>query len=339
MDLKSKSRIVMTITALVCITLVGTIGYYLIGRGNWKILDCAYMTIITITTIGYGEVIDIAKSPGGRVFTLFLIVSGIGVASYCITSLAAFLVEGDVKNIFWRKRMEKEIKRMKGHIIVCGGGNVGRYVLEELIKTGRDAVLVEGEEDRVVQLQEEYGAFPAIVGDATREKTLNDAGIERAHGLIAALGEDKDDLCIIITARQLNPDLRIVARSSDLTFAKKLKMAGADYTITPSYIGGLRIASQMIRPQVVGFLDRMLRGKEEIFRIEEVAVKNGSKLIGKTLDEVNLQKLGNILVLAALPEPEKPPLYNPPLSFEIREGTVLVVLAEKKALSSFRSKV
>jgi voltage-gated potassium channel len=235
--------------------------------------------------------------------------------------------------------MEKDIGKMKDHIIVCGGGNVGRYILEELLKTGRDAMLVERDEDKVMQLQEEYGAFLAIVGDATREKTLKDAGIERAHGLIAALGEDKDDLCIIITARQLNPNLRIVARSSDLTFARKLEIAGADYTITPSYIGGLRIASQMIRPHVVGFLDGMLRGKEEIFRIEEIAIENGSKLIGKTLDEVDLRKFGNILVLAALPEPEKPPLYNPPPSFEIKEGTILVVLAERKALSFFRSKV
>jgi len=274
----------ITLLGILCL---GTMGYYVLSLlalegGAWNVLDCFYMTTITLTTVGFSEVIDVANVPGARFFTVFILVSGLGVSAYFISTLTAFLVEGELGNLFWRKRMRKEINKLTDHVILCGGGRVGRYILEELKLSGLPFVLLDPDEQRILKLQEMYGNFPALAGDATHDADLLAAGIEEASGVISALVDDKDNLCVVVTCRQLNPDLQIITRCQEGEFKDKLKLIGAD-VVMPNFIGGLRMASQMVRPKAVHYLDVMLRDKKNVVRIEDVTITEKSALAGKEI--------------------------------------------------------
>lgn len=319
---------------------LGTGGYYLLGlvagiSPGWRLVDCLYMTVITLTTVGFGEIIEVAAVPGARLFTIFYLMCGLGVSAYFISTLTAFLVEGELNNLFWRAKMKKEIAGLSGHIILCGSGRVGRYILKELLLTGWQPVLIEQHEERILELQAEFGDFAALVGDATHEKFLMGAGLERAAGVISALGDDKDNLCVVVSCRQLNPRLHIISRCSDSEFGGKLKLVGAEVVI-PNFIGGLRMASQMIRPRVVHYLDTMLRDTGCPVRIEEVTIPATSHLAGLEISAIDLQRYGNLLLLAVLESGRAMPLYNPPPSHVIKAGDVLVFQAFPDALASFR---
>lgn len=336
-----KKSLLIAGSCLGLIIALGTGGYYFLamaaGGPGWPLVDCFYMTIITLTTVGFGEIIEVGAVPGARLFTIFYLMCGLGVSAYFISTLTAFLVEGELKNLFWRAKMKKEIGRMSGHIILCGSGRVGRYILKELLLTGWQAVLIERKEEKVVELQAEFGDFAALIGDATHEKFLMEAGLERAAGVISALGDDKDNLCVVVSCRHLNPRLHIISRCSDSEFAGKLKLVGAEVVI-PNFIGGLRMASQMIRPRVVHYLDAMLRDTECPVRIEEVSIPADSDLVGQQISTIDLQKYGNLLLLAVLEKGSPKARYNPPPSYTVKDGDVLVFQAFPDALSHFRQK-
>ncbi|MBF0593321.1 MAG: potassium channel family protein, partial [Nitrospirae bacterium] len=257
---------------LVIIMSVGTTGYRLIGGGKYTFIDCLYMTFITISTIGYGEIIDIASKPEGRVFTMFVAFFGIGVLSYLLSNFTAFVVGGELKEAFWRKRMENKIKALSGHYIVCGVEGDGFYILNELYATSRPCVVIEIDKKRIEKTLEMFQSLVLIEGDATDNNVLLSAGIERAKGLFAAAGEDNLNLVVSLSAKQLNADIKVVARCKELKNLSKMKKAGADVVVSPHFIGGMRMASEMFRPTVVSFLDTMLRDKDRNLRIEEVSV-------------------------------------------------------------------
>ncbi|MEW6219994.1 MAG: potassium channel protein [Thermodesulfobacteriota bacterium] len=325
---------------LVAVTAAGTFGYHglaiLAGLDPpWPLADCLYMTVITLTTVGFGEVIDVAAVPGARLFTMFILGSGLGLAAYFVSTLTAFLVEGELKNVYWRKRMAKEIARLRDHFIVCGLGRVGFYAVRELVRTGRPFVAIDGSEERIRELQEELGAFPAVVGDATHAAVLQEAGVERAVGVLSTLGDDKDELCVVVTCRQLNPAIRVLSRCGSGEFASKLELVGAEVVI-PDLIGGLRMASQMIRPRVVRYLDTMLRDETCVVRIEELTLPAASSLAGRTVGSLDLTAAGNLLLLAVINEGSGHPMYNPPASYVLKPGDTLVFQAEPAAMARFR---
>jgi voltage-gated potassium channel len=327
---------------LVSVVLLGTFGYYILGaifrqQPYWHLWDCFYMTIITLTTVGFGEVIDVANVTGSRLFTVLILISGLGVSAYFLSSLTAFLVEGELKNVFWRSQMKKKIKNISNHVILCGAGRVGKYVLSELIKTCQDFVLIEQDEKAVLDLQETWGSFPAIIGDATHEEFLVQAGIERASGVISTLGDNKDNLCVVVTCKDLNPAARIVSRCTSVDFSGKLRRLGAEVVI-PNLIGGLRMASQMVRPRVVRYLDTMLRDTEKIVRIEEIMVQPSSRLIDKSIASLDLASYGNLLLLAVVSRKSERPLYNPSGSYAICEGDTLVFQTEPDIARKFQEK-
>jgi len=337
-----KKSLIIAGSLLLGILCLGTIGYFglstlALGSESWSIADCFYMTIITLTTVGFGEVIDVANVPGARFFTVFILICGLGVSAYFISTLTAFLVEGELGNLFWRKRMRKEINKLADHIILCGGGRVGHYILEELKLSGLDFVLIEQREEKILELQERYGNFPALAGDATRDEDLLAVGIEKASGIISALADDKDNLCIVVTCRQLNPRLRIITRCRSIEFSSKLKLLGAD-VVMPNFIGGLRMASQMVRPKTVHYLDMMLRDKENIVRIGDVTITEKSGLAGKEISAINFRDYGNLLLLAIMEAGGKQINYNPAGSYCLQSGDTMVFQAELDALSKFRKK-
>jgi voltage-gated potassium channel len=305
----------------------GTVGYVVLTGSN--VFEALYMTTISITTTGYGETIDIIHNKPARVFTMFLLLCGMGITVYFVSYLTAFLVEGDLHHILSFRRMSKEIAKLKNHLIIAGGGQTAFYAVQELLVAHRPFVVIEKDEAAFRYLSEHFQdtRLLGLIGDATDDEVLQAAGIAHASGLLTTLPDDRDNLFVTITARGLNPALRIIAKIVHQSSATKMRMAGANEVVCPDSIGGLRMVSQMIHPQVVRFLDTLMRIKSEQFRIEEVQISGGANN-GLSLKDLPLrERFGNLLVLALLPGGEHDNAhYNPPADTVLHQGDTLIVL-------------
>lgn len=312
-----------------CSTLViGTVGYFLIGRGAWSWLDCAYQTVIGVTTAGFGEIIPLGQTTWGRPFTMVLLIGGLVSVGWFATSAAAFLIEGDVSGLAWRRRMQREANRLSDHIIVCGVGATGIHCVRELAATKTPFVVVDRREDLLRDASRQFDC-PVVVGDATHDPTLEEAGIARARGIIAALTDDKDNLFVTVTARALNPKVRIVAKAIEPRAEGKLRRAGADAVVSPQAIGGLRMVSEMVRPHVVSFLDVMMRDEDRPLRIEELPIAPGSWLAGRRVADLELPRRGLLLLAVKDASPDKPrTVYNPDPNHQLAGGETLIVLGD-----------
>jgi voltage-gated potassium channel len=345
-----RERIVVASVALIAIFLMGTFGYYAMGRlylGKyaWDVGECAYMTVITITTVGFGELPHLGRVPGGRAFTVGVLLAGLGVAAYFVSALTTFFIEGEFTKARTRRRMTKALDQIHDHIIVCGVGTTGVHVVEELVWTKWPLVAIDRDPARLERLQElSIDILPTVQGDATEDEVLERAGIRRARGIVAALTDDKDNLFIVVSARELNPTLRIIAKGVDIAAGEKLKRAGADSVVNPAFIGGVRMVSEMIRPQVVEFLDLMLRDKDKNLRIEEVLVPPGSPLVGKPIMEAQIRRHTNLLVVAVREPPEAREragrfIYNPGPETLIAANMALIVLGETESVHKLRKSI
>jgi voltage-gated potassium channel len=309
--------------ALAIVLLIGTVGYLIIGEGRYSIIDCFYMTVITITTIGYGEIIDLSNKPMGRVFTMFIAFSGIGIAAYLFSNVTAFMVEGRLQEIFWRRKMEKVIGKLKQHYIICCVEGVGFYIAKELNSTQRPYVIVDHDKARAERVIGNLENELFLEGDPTDSDLLIKAGINDAQGLFAVTGDDNENLVISLTAKTLNPGVKVVAACNDLKNMEKIKKAGADAIVSPSFIGGLRIASEMIRPTVVSFLDTMMRDQEKNLRIEEISITES--FVNKPIKTLNLKKYPNVLLLAI--KREEGWVYNPSENYILQQGDTLIFMS------------
>lgn len=316
-----KQRLMLSFWLFNLVLIFGTSGYWVLADGRHGLIDCLYMTVITVTTVGYAEVVDLSGSPGGRLFTITLIFAGMGIILYFVSNVTAFLIDGSLKEIFARKRMKKMISEMNGHFIVCGVGAIGVHAVDELSRTGRMAVAIDMNEERINALGERCPGLATIVGDAAENDVLEEAGLHRAAGILVATDNDKDNIVTTISVRQLNSDIRIVARCSDTKHAEKLRRAGASAVVTSNYIGGLRMVSEMVRPTVVTFLDTMLRDSEKTYRIEEARICEGSSLAGRSVAE--LRK--TVLLLAIVPA-KGGYVFNPDDSLRIQAGSTIVFM-------------
>lgn len=304
------------------VLVIGTSGYHIIGGEKYSLLDCLYMTMITISTIGFGEIIDLSGHPEGRIFTMLIAFSGIGILTYFLSNFTAFIVEGQIKETFRRNKMEKQAQNMKNHFIVCGVGKVGRHILKEIEDTGRNQIIIDIDKLNIEKRMDILQNQIIIQGDATDNNILLKAGIERAQGIFAVTGDDNQNLVIALTAKQLNPKVKVVARCKEVNNIEKVKKAGADAVISPNYIGALRMASEMFRPAVVSFLDTMLRDKDKNLRIEEVLIN--ASFAGKPLSSLKIETYTNTLLLAVIEE--KDWAYNPPLDRKINAGDKIIVM-------------
>jgi len=307
---------------LLAIILIGTVGYWFIGSRQYSFVDALYMTIITISTIGFGEIIDLTGNVAGRIFTIFIAISGVGVLLYFVTNLTALVVEGELKESFRRRRMEKKAGSFKDHYIVCGVGSVGFYIANELHHTKRPYIIVDVDKKNIDKSLESLHDEVCIEGDATDSNTLIKAGVERARGLFAVTGDDNQNLVTSLTAKQLNPKLKVVARCNDMRNNEKMKKAGADAVVSPTSIGGLRMASEMVRPAAVSFLDTMLRDRRSNLRVEELSVP--SSFVGKSLSALNLNRHTNTLLLAIKTGADW--IYKPSENHVITPGSTLVFM-------------
>ncbi len=325
-------KVLIGVGGLVLVYLVGTAGY--MALEGWDFTDASYMTVITLATVGYGETHPLG--PHGRWFTMGLILGGMGVLIYGVTSLTAFVVEGDLRDLLRRTRMDKHIEKLSGHFVLCGAGRVGRNIAGELCRLGYDVVVVDRNPDHLTQLE----ALPErplfLQGDATDDHTLEQAGVRRAAGFVAALATDSDNLYVVLSVRQMNPDIRIIARVNEEEVAPKMARAGADKTVCPSHIGGLRMASELIRPAVVDFLDTMLREREGRLRVEEAPVRAGAALDGVTLAQAQIpRKTGCVVV--ALRRPEGDFAFNPQADARLSAGDVLIAIGEVEQVRTLKA--
>ncbi len=320
---------------LACLA-TGTLGYKLIE--GWSLFDSLYMTVITVGTVGYGETHPL--STGGRVFTMFLILGGIGLFTYGFSTIAAVVIEGEMSVAFRRRRMEKAIKGLSDHFVVCGAGHTGGVICAELKKTGRSFVVVDRDEETISKLRERLGEdFLHVVGDGSEDEVLLRAGVERAAGVFAVLATDQDNAFVVLSAKGLNPKARVLACQKSLGVRDKLLRSGADGVVDPEFIGGLRLASEMIRPVTVGFLDSMLREKGSNVRFDEIAVPGDSALVGRPIDEVKgAQGDAPLLVAVIAPGSDRYEI-NPPVGRRVAGGDRLVLIGETEALAALRRRV
>jgi voltage-gated potassium channel len=302
----------------------GTLGYWALE--NWSFLDSLYMTVITITTIGFKEVHDM--SGPGRFFTIFLIFSSVGAVFYSLNNAARILLEGELKDVFGRRKLQSTIKSLRGHYIICGYGRMGRVICKEFAAMGADFLVVEKAPELELTLQRD---LLLLQGDATRDEVLREAGIERAQGLVTVLPTDAENLYVVLSARGINPGLTIVTRAVEEGSEQKLLRAGANRVVSPYHIGGLRIAHSVLRPAVADFIEFTTRSGNIDLQMQEVPVLEGSSVAGRTLSESGIGRdLGIIIV--AVRKPDGTMKVNPTHRHAISPGETLVVIGEPEKL-------
>src|SRR6185369_7937712 len=297
----------------------GTLGYMTIE--GWRLLDAAYMSVITLGTVGFKEVHDL--SDGGKLFTMGLIVVGVSVLGYIVGSLAQIMFEGQIQRIIGRKKVEKKIDSLSGHYIICGFGRIGSLICKEFKSNGLKFVIIEKNAEATERLQEDGYLF--MKGDATLDETLLRAGIKRAKGLISVVTSDSENVYITLTARGLNPDLYILARSGEEGSDIKLKRAGANKVVSPYIIGGSRMAQSVLRPNVVDFIE-IATGREHLeLQMEELQIPVSSAFVGENLISSGFRKeTGTIIV--GIKKWNGKMVFNPDSHSKIEAGDTLIVL-------------
>jgi len=327
-ELKAMQRRV-TIAALLLmgVFVVGVVGYRIIGAPQHGWLDAVYMTTILLTTTGLREVVP-TTSRAGEVFTTVLLLFGATAAVYTLSMITAFIVEGDMTQGFRRRRMQKKIDAMQGHFIVCGAGQTGTSVIRELTSTSRPCVAIEHSAQHVADLQVAFPQVAVLHGDCSDDETLTRAGVQRASGIVVCTDDDKNALVTTVLARQLNPKVRVVARATTDKAASRLRQAGADGVVSPAQIGGMRLASELVRPSVVSFLDQMLRDTNRNLRLEDILVTAASSLAGQEVASLKLHEYGTGLLLLALRTSDGEYMFNPPAATRVQPGSHLIAMGD-----------
>jgi voltage-gated potassium channel len=319
-------RIQLALLAVLAVVAAGSIGYVVLG---FSPLDAVYQTVTTISTVGFRELHPLGTA--GKIVTIVLIIAGVGTALYAFSVVLESLVEGHLRQHVGRRRMQRDIARMSGHTIVCGWGRVGRAVAGYL--AGQDAALVVVDVDpqRVAE-----ATHPALTGDVTDDEVLRKAGIMRARALVAAINTDAENVYVTLSARSLRPDLIIIARARTEASEPKLLRAGATRVVNPQRIGGQRIAAAALQPNVVEFLDVVMHDGSLEFRLEEIPVRAGSRLAGRTLQEADPGEATGALVLA-LRGPDGTFLTNPPMHTPVDAGYILIAIGTQQQLTALQN--
>jgi voltage-gated potassium channel len=326
---KLRRRLILSLALIVFIVSFGTIGYMAVE--GWNFQDSLYMTVTTLTTVGYREVRELTSV--GRWFTIILIIGGVGTMLYALSTGAKLLLEGEIQEVLGRRRLEKKMKELRDHYIICGYGRMGKIIVRELksekVKFAvieKNAILHEKEEDFL------------IIGDATQDELLKEVGIERAKGLITVLPTDAENLYVVLSAKGLNPHLFIVARAGEEGSEQKLLRAGADRVISPYHIGGLRIAHTVLKPAVVDFIELATKSGNIDLQLEEILIPDVSRFSGLSLDQCGFGKeLGVIIV--AIKKTSGDMQFNPTFRTLIEPGDTLIALGETSKLRALEEMI
>ena len=333
----SLRRLFVALLVLVTLVAIGATGYWVLGHGRWNFTECAYMTVITLSTVGFGELAQMHEVPGARPLTIALIVSGVGALAYAQGNLTALLVEGVIGQLLRRNRMRNSIAKLSSHVVVAGAGSTGKHVVEELVATDTPFVVIDRDLHHLERLSGDVlgGRMLYVHGDATDDHTLVAAGIERARGVVAALTHDKDNLFVTLSARYLNATARIISKIVEDQAGAKMLKAGASSVVNPAMIGGRRMASELVRPEVNEFLDQMLRDKTKNLRIEECIVPEASSYVGTSLKDSPIRRETKLLVIA-IRDKARAFIYNPDPELTMEGGTTLIVMGDTESVAKLR---
>ncbi len=327
-----RSTLYTALIALVLLAVLGTAGYVLFA--GMSVADALYMTVITLSTVGYREVQPLGTA--GRTFTMVLLTGGLGIVFYGASLVARDIIEGELQRSFGRRRVQRHVDRMENHFIVCGFGRMGRIVCRELAAKPAPFVVVERDPETLRHLTEEEFAF--VEGDATEDTVLERAGIKRARALVAALSNDSDNVYVVLTAREAKPDLLIVARAEDERSERKLIHAGATRVVSPYVIGGYRMAHALLRPAVLDVIDLATHYSSIELQIEEVTVAPGGFAEGSTLEESGIRDQLGIIVIA-IKKASGDMQFNPAPGVRIAAGDRLVLMGETASLQALERRL
>lgn len=323
--LEIRLRVFRFSVILMTVTVLGTVGFMIIER--WPITDAFYMTVITLSTVGFSEVRPL--SPAGRLFTSALIVAGVAAVMYLFGAVSQYIISGELTGSLRARRMQQLIDKLKDHYIICGYGRVGRRAALDLIRRNRQCVVVDQDPD-VVSPDDEELFF--IDGDVTEDATLERAGIERAAGLVAVTGDDATNLFVTLSAHAMRPELHVVARVNDPANEAKLSRAGATHVVSPYAISGRRIAAQLLNPAVADFLDTVLHTENLELWLEECTIAEGSDLAKQTVAESQVRNRTGVNVLALRQASDGRLLSNPPPDMHLNAGDTLLALGTRDQL-------
>ena len=303
----------------------GTSGYVFIE--GWDVIDSMFMTTITLATVGYSEVN--AVSPEGRIFTVILIIFGVSLFLYIAGNTVQFLVEGRLRVILGRRKLEKTIARLSNHYIICGYGRIGRTLCQYLLQKNLKVLIVEKDEGRIPLMEDDH--VPYIIGEANEEENLEKAGIARAKGLLSVLGSDPDNVFVVLISKQLNPNLFVVARANQEMAKKTLESAGADKVISPYDLGARRMAHAILRPTVIHFLEMAFADQDTDINFEEIPVAANCQLINTTLMESKIRQNLDVLIIA-IKKSDGSMEFNPKPDSLIEEGDTIITVGKEAKL-------
>jgi len=325
-------QILSLLALIVGVIILGTIGYVLIE--GWPLSEAFYMTIISFTTVGYGEVRELSAT--GRMFTVAVLISSVGAAFYATASIAETRVEGRIRQIFGRRKLVKELGRLEDHHIICGYGRIGFIVAREYARESLPFVIIENDDAAAARLDQEGRLV--ILGDATDDETLIKANVKKAKSLVCALPTDAENVFVTLTARALHPGLFILSRAARESSIAKMEAAGADRVISPYIMGGMRMAQAVLRPKLAGFLDEVTGHATADLDFEEVSVPAGSDLVGIALRESRISQDTGVHLLSIRNRSGKMK-FNPGADFVIQAGDRLYALGEPEQVSALRERV
>jgi len=326
------SRFILDLFIFFIILIGGCIGFIVIE--GWDSLDALYMTIITLTTVGFQEVHPLSRT--GKIFTIFLIVSGVGFIFYFLRTITGMMVEGTLKDVFGRRKLEKQISQISGHYIICGFGRIGRTVTQLLKEKPMKVVVIEKDPAHIPLFQEKELLY--VLGEATAEESLLKAGIIRAKGLVAAASSDADNVYITLTARGLNSNLFILARAAEESSVTKLTRAGADKVVSPYDIGARSMANTILRPTVIDFIELAVHNRKLDLQMEELTIGVHSEINDATLMESAIRKDYDLIVVA-IKKKSGEMIFNPSSQTKLQEGDTLVALGDRENLNRLEKRL
>ena len=314
--------------------IIGTLGYMIIE--GWSFIDAFYMAVITVSTVGFKEVHEIGTA--GRIFTVFFVFSGVGFTLYVAGAVVQFLVEGQVRAIMGRRRLDRQINRLKNHYIVCGYGRIGRVLCQNLVERKPiDIVVVESNPDKIPEMEEDGILY--VSGNASDENMLLKAGIKNAKGLVAALATDIDNVFLVLSARQLSPDLNIIARASNAGAEAKLIAAGANIVESPYELGARSMAQRIIRPTVTNFLELVAYSHDrKDIQMEEIPVNSSSELVDVMLKDSGIRQKYNLIIIA-IKKPDGSMTFNPHFESTIHAGDTVIAVGETENLQKLEKRL